>query len=94
MKFEFDKEKNELLIRQRGISFQQIIEAIAENGVLLNIEHPHKDRYPNQWMFIVEYNEYTYCVPYVKNRNVMFLKTIFPNRNFMYLIKEHPNEKD
>lgn len=48
MNFDFSKEKNEILYKERGISFYQIIEAIAENGVLRNIRHPNKDKYPNQ----------------------------------------------
>ncbi len=88
MKFDFDKAKNDMLIRERGVSFYQIMESIAEKGILLNIEHPNKEKYPNQFMFVVEYNNYTYCVPYIKTDNVIFMKTIFPNRDFIYLLKE------
>jgi len=87
MKFDFDKNKNELLIKTRGVSFYQIIEAIAEKGILLNIEHPNNERYPDQFMLVVEYNNYTYCIPYTKKNNVIFMKTIFPKRDFMYLLK-------
>lgn len=88
MKFDFDKDKNEILVLERNISFYQIIEVIAEKGILLNIEHPNKIKYPNQFMFVIEYEDYTYCVPYVKNGGTIFLKTIFPNRDFMYLLEE------
>jgi uncharacterized DUF497 family protein len=88
MKFEFDKTKNDILFRERGISFYEIIEAIANNGILLNIEHPNKEKYSNQFMFIVECNNYTYCIPYIKKGDVISMKTIFPNRDFMYLLKE------
>jgi len=89
MKFDFDKSKNEILIKKRNISFYQVIESIAEKGILLNIEHPNRERYPNQFMLVVEYNNYTYCVPYIKINDVIFMKTIFPNRDFMYLLKEN-----
>ena len=55
MKFDFDKEKNKILIERRGISFYKVIEIIAEKGVLLNIEHPKKDKFPNQYMFVIEH---------------------------------------
>ena len=32
MKYDFDKSKNELLIKERGISFYQVIETIAEKS--------------------------------------------------------------
>lgn len=91
MEFDFNEEKNVLLFERRGITFYQIIEGIAANGVLLDIQHPNKGKFPNQRMFVVEYNNYTYCVPYVKNNNIYFLKTIFPNRKFLYLIKKEEN---
>ncbi|MDC7239463.1 MAG: toxin, partial [Spirochaetales bacterium] len=65
MRFDFNREKNEILYRERGITFYQIIEAISENGVLRNVKHPNADKFPNQWMMIVNCNNYTYCVPYV-----------------------------
>jgi len=92
MRFDFSKGKNELLFKTRGISFYQVIENIAEKGVLLNIEHPNKEKYPNQFMFVIGIDNYTYCVPYVINENIYFLKTIFPNRNFLYLLEEESNE--
>ena len=88
MRFDFDKIKNDTLIKVRGISFHQVIESIAGKGILLNIEHPNKEKYPNQFMLVIEHNNYTYCVPYTKKNDVIFMKTIFPNRNFMYLLKE------
>lgn len=88
MKLEFDPQKNELLFQERGITFYQIIEKIAEQGVLLNIKHPNPEKYPNQWMFVVEFENYTYCVPYVIDGDRYFLKTIYPNRKFLYLLEE------
>lgn len=91
MNFDFSKEKNEILYKERGISFYQIIEAIAENGVLRNIRHPNKDKYPNQQMMVVNCNNYTYCIPYVLDGETYFLKTVYPNRKLLHLIK---NEED
>jgi len=91
MKFDFNQEKNELLFQIRGISFPEIIEAIAENGILLDIPHPNQEKYPIQRMFVVNVFHYTYCVPYVLNNDVCFLKTIYPNRKFQYLIKGDEN---
>ena len=86
MNFDFSLEKNEILIRERGVSFYQIIESIADKGILLDFPHPNTGKYPNQRILIVECNKYTYCVPYVINNEIFFLKTIFPSRKFMNLL--------
>lgn len=95
MRFDFDKEKNELLFSERGITFYQVIEAISEDKLLLNIPHPKPDKYPNQWMLVVEIFEYTYCVPYVIDGDTFFLKTIYPNRKYLHLLgnREDKNGK-
>jgi hypothetical protein len=93
MQFAFDPEKNELLRQERGVTFPMIIEAIAEKGVLLNIENPNRDKYPNQKVLVVELDGYTYCVPYVIDGDIWFLKTIYPSRQFKYLLEEQENEE-
>jgi uncharacterized DUF497 family protein len=77
MTFDFNKEKNDLLFKERGITFYQIIEAIAEKGILLNIKHPNEEQYRHQYMLVVEYNNYTYCVPYVIDGNTWFFENHF-----------------
>ncbi len=42
-------------------------------------------------MFIVNIDNYAYCVPYEIIGDKYFLKTIFPNRKFKYLIEGHKN---
>jgi uncharacterized DUF497 family protein len=77
----FSAEKNQWLIKERGISFEEIISAIQETGQLLEvIENKNQEKYANQKMYVVELNEYFYLVPFVKQENTIFLKTIFPSR--------------
>ncbi len=47
MEFEFNEEKNNQLFKERGVTFYKVIDSINENGILLNIEHPNKEKYPN-----------------------------------------------
>jgi len=78
----YSLEKNELLKDQRDISFEDVILAL-ENGKLLDdIEHPNKEEYPNQNIFIIliEIKDYVYLVPYVEDDTSIFLKTIIPSR--------------
>lgn len=78
--FDWGAEKNELLIQERGVSFEEVLVAI-ESGYLLDImEHPNKTKYPNQKIFIVQIEEYAYLVPFVEDKEKIFLKTIIPSR--------------
>ena len=92
MEFEFSEEKNYQLFQERGVAFNNVIESINEKGILLNIEHPNKEKYPNQKILVVDIDGYAYCVPYVIKSDKYFLKTIFPSRKFKYLIEGDRNE--
>ena len=92
MKFDFSKEKNEVLLKKRNITFYKVIETIAEKGILLNFENPNNDKYPHQRILVVEIENYTYCVPYEVRGDIWFLKTIYPSRKFKYLIEGGEND--
>jgi uncharacterized DUF497 family protein len=92
MKFDFNKSKNEKLLKKRGVSFYDAIQAIINKGILLNFEHPDKKRYPNQKVMVININDYAYCVPYVIDNDTWFLKTIYPSRKFKYLIGGKAND--
>ena len=78
----YSSEKNEILKKERDIGFEDVILSI-ENGYLLDdIEHPNKEKYQNQNIFIilVQIKNYVYLVPYVEEEDYIFLKTIIPSR--------------
>lgn len=54
--------------------------AIANNQLLDTVEHPNKEKYLNQKIFIVEVKNYVYIVPFVESSKSYFLKTIYPSR--------------
>lgn len=78
--FDWDNEKNKILIKERGISFEEIKVAIEEDKVLDDYDHPNQKRYPGQRIVTVKINNYAYLVPYVINGERIFLKTIIPSR--------------
>ena len=78
--FSFSAEKNAQLIARRGISFEKIINAIENDGVLDVLEHPNKEKYPKQKIYVVKWNGYAYLVPFVDEGKNIFLKTAFPDR--------------
>lgn len=78
--FCWDETKNELLKLTRGISFDEVVESIAEAGLLWISEHPRPERYPGQKLFAVLIRDYVCIVPYQETEKEIILKTIFPSR--------------
>jgi len=78
--FDWDKAKNQKLVSERNISFEEVKIAINEGKVLDDFDHPNKKRYPNQGIMVVEIDNYAYYIPYVQDEEKVFLKTIFPSR--------------
>ncbi|MDH3402410.1 MAG: DUF4258 domain-containing protein [Acidobacteriota bacterium] len=78
--FSWSPEKNEQLLRERGITFEEIVFHIERGDVLDLLEHPDRKRYPGQRVFIVEVEAYAYVVPFVEAESEVFLKTIIPSR--------------
>jgi len=89
--FDWNVEKNEELIRARGISFEEVVFCIMHDGLLDIIEHPNKENYPNQKIFIVNIDDYVYLVPFVEDEKIIFLKTIIPSRK---MTKKYLGDKD
>ena len=80
--YNWNKEKNILLKRTRGVSFEQMVMHI-ENGDLVDIiRHPNSEKYLNQKILVINVNDYIYTVPFIENDDERFLKTIIPNRQF------------
>ena len=84
--FSWDKDKNKLLKKQRGISFEDVVEAIYTE-VLDVYDHPNQEKYPNQKIYVVEALGYVYLVPFVTNGDEKFLKTIIPSRKAKKIYK-------
>jgi len=78
--FVWNEEKNETLKKERDISFENALVAIAEGKILDVLKHPNQEKYPNQKIFILNINEYAYLIPFVEDDKKVFLKTIIPSR--------------
>ena len=78
--FNWNDEKNQQLIAERDVSFEDIVYYIQQDQLLDDLENPNQEKYPNQRIFIVEVESYGYLVPYVENDEEIFLKTIIPSR--------------
>jgi uncharacterized DUF497 family protein len=78
--FEWNEEKNEKLKKDRNISFEIIVSQIELGNLLDIVEQPNKDKYENQKIYVMEYENYAYLVPFVEDEEKVFLKTIIPSR--------------
>lgn len=98
MTFNWDPEKNTLLKRTRGISFEEIVVAIEDGDVLDVLSHPNQERYGSQQVYLVEYLDYVFVVPFVRNelRDEIVLKTIYPSRKYTkrYLRKDDEYDQE
>lgn len=74
-KFRWDIAKNEKLKKDRGISFEELIEA----ELITARKHPSRD---NQRILLFEYNKYIWVVPCIVEKGYFFLKTAFPSRKY------------
>jgi uncharacterized DUF497 family protein len=75
----WDKEKNEILKKERAISFEEIAYLIEAGQIVSIEENPSR---PNQKIYILEIDEYMVIVPFVEGENEIFLKTAFPSRKY------------
>lgn len=79
--YEFSADKNQQLIQERNISFEDVIAALGNDKLLDTIEHHNRTKYPNEEIYIIDMNGYVYLIPFVrKDKHTVFLKTIVPSR--------------
>ena len=78
--YHWNEEKNDWLKRYRNISFEEIIFFLETGGLLDTYEHPNKEKYPKQSIFVVRTDRSVYIVPCIEEDEYYFLKTIIPNR--------------
>ncbi len=79
--FNWSTAKNQMLIGERGISFERIVAAIEHGHIVDVFEHPNQQKYPGQSIYAVEVDGYIYLVPFVLGEDGdRFLKTIIPSR--------------
>jgi hypothetical protein len=68
-------------MRERDFSFDHIVAAINNGGLLDVVVHPNRKKYPDQKIYLVAMEGYIYLVPFVEMENGdIFLKTAFPSR--------------
>ena len=81
IRFDWSTEKNQRPVEQRGISFESVVSAVEQGGLVDVLVHPNQERYPGQILYLVEADEYLHRVLFITETDgTRILKTIAPNR--------------
>lgn len=88
--YNWNADKNQMLIRERGISFERIVFEISMGNEVAVVMHPNQDKYPGQMISVVAVDDYVYLVPFLETESEIFLKTIIPSRKATRLFTGKP----
>lgn len=88
MIFEWDSDKNEQIKTERGISFEEIVLLLGAGKLWAVTKHWNPLKYPTQKIFLIPIDGRIIAVPFVQNKEKIFLKTAFPSRKMTKLYRE------
>ena len=80
----WNSEKAQKLQELRGIDLGRVAVMIEEEELLGVVEVPSRI---GQEMFLLDYDDYIVCVPFVENDHEIFLKTAYRNRKLNKTIR-------
>lgn len=80
----WNSEKAQKLKQERNIELERIAVLIAENKYWGVADVSNRC---GQKMFILDYDDYTVCVPFVESDTEIFIKTAFRNRKINKRLK-------
>ena len=76
----WDAKKNELLKKERGVGFEDVVFHIEAGDEVDILQHSNQERYPDQKISVVLIEGYAYLVPFIESGTELFLKTIISSR--------------
>jgi len=92
MEILWDSQKNDWLILNRKISFEQISDLLIEKRYIDIIENPSRK---DQSCFVLKIEKYIWLVPFIIDQNDnIILKTAFPSRKYNKIFGGNSNEKN
>jgi uncharacterized DUF497 family protein len=89
-RFVWDEDRNRVLKEKRGVSFEMVLQAMVDDRLLDVLEHPNREKYGGQRLYVVEIDRYAWIVPFEDDGEERVLKTIFPSRRYtrLYISRE------
>jgi len=64
--------KNQQLMAERGVSFEDVLFALQAGGLLDDGPHPNHDKYPRKRFFLIEIDDYAGWFPMSRTRVSFF----------------------
>ena len=61
--YNWNIQKNEILKKQRKVSFEKVMDAMMNGKILDIIKRPNSEKYPDQKIFIIDVDDYSYLIP-------------------------------
>jgi hypothetical protein len=92
MELAWNPAKDEELPARYGRGFKDIAAALRDRRLLANVPHFNVQKYPHQRMLVIEIENYAWVVPYVEDRGIAFLKTMYPSRQYTAIYLRGGNE--
>jgi len=83
IEFEWDNKKSELVKRERGLSFDEIVENIRQGAVLDIVDN--REEFKEQKLLILNINNYSWVVPVEFRDGRIRIITAFKSRKFTKL---------
>ena len=80
MELRWNPDKDRWLIKNRGLGFAQLAQAMEDGGLLAVLEYLQANRANRQRLLVVEVAGYAWAVPAVADEAGWFLKTAWPSR--------------
>ncbi len=74
--FTWDPTTNLQLLKQRGVSFEDVVFYIQKGCLIDMLVHNQQDEKPQQRLLVVEIDASLYLVPYIETDESYFLQTI------------------
>ncbi len=78
----FSQEKNTKLKSTRRIGFDEVAKIIKKKEILEVIDNPNKKKYQNQKLFLTQIGNSVFVVPFVEEKDYIFLKTVYPSHKY------------
>jgi uncharacterized DUF497 family protein len=78
-KFLWEEMKNEWLKKHGKISFEAIVEALTQDGLVDVLDNTSRN-HSGQSVLVVELKQYFYIVPFRETGTEVFLNTVIPSR--------------
>lgn len=79
MGYSWDEKKNDELKGEGRPSFEDVVQAMSEHGVLVDDENPV---HVGQRLYVVMINDYPHAVPYEIRGDIRWLITVYPARKY------------